>query len=99
MTNLQCLSWFLFQYLHEQSHIIISENNRVTTKTSITSCGSVAGIGPVQSPLQFIFYSFREDQGLCNTDNNETEALSQYPHFHPCVPELRVPVDGFESVV
>ncbi|MED6273472.1 hypothetical protein CHARACLAT_006806 [Characodon lateralis] len=26
-------------------------------------------------------------------------ALSQYPHFHPCVPELRVPVDGFECVV
>ncbi|MEQ2313576.1 hypothetical protein AMECASPLE_003363 [Ameca splendens] len=26
-------------------------------------------------------------------------ALSHYSHFHPCVPELRVPVDGFECVV
>ncbi|MEQ2285829.1 Cysteine-rich protein 2-binding protein [Ameca splendens] len=29
----------------------------------------------------------------------QSEALSQYPHFHPGVPELRVPVDGFERVV
>ncbi|MEQ2185537.1 hypothetical protein GOODEAATRI_019234 [Goodea atripinnis] len=27
------------------------------------------------------------------------KALSQYSHFHPCVPELRIPVDGFECVV
>ncbi|MEQ2250215.1 hypothetical protein ILYODFUR_037601 [Ilyodon furcidens] len=25
-------------------------------------------------------------------------APSQYSQFHPCVPELRVPVDGFECV-
>ncbi|MED6254952.1 hypothetical protein ATANTOWER_002428, partial [Ataeniobius toweri] len=23
-------------------------------------------------------------------------ALSQYSHFHPCVPQLRIPVDGFK---
>ncbi|MED6233574.1 hypothetical protein ATANTOWER_013544 [Ataeniobius toweri] len=41
-----------------------------------TRFADVAGIGPVQSPLQFTFYSLREDQGLCNTDNNETEIVT-----------------------